>query len=87
MGVVFRDDKPVECDCGCTVFSGWVSEATITVMYHGKPKTVVYTYCSEEGHDAVAMHNELYKYLDVEETQVMTADDKENEYADRSRDD
>lgn len=86
MGIVFSDDKPVECNCGCMVYSGWVTEATITVMHKGKPKTVIYTYCEEEGHEATAMHDALYKQLDTEQHHIMTAEDKENEYADLQRD-
>lgn len=87
MGIVFKDDKPVKCDCGCIVYSGWVTEGTITVMHRGKPKTVVYTYCDEEGHGAEAMFESLYRYQDEEMHKIMTAEDKRNEYEDQRHDD
>lgn len=87
MGIVFRDYLPVECDCGCTVFSGFVNEATITVMHRGKPKTIIYTYCDEDHHDALAMHDALWRYQSVEIYDVTTKDDKEKIYADTRRDD
>lgn len=86
MSCVFKDDKPVECDCGCTVFSGWVNEATVTVMYRGKPKTVIFTYCDREECGHRAMFEKLDSYLDIEEHHIMTADDKENAKADADRD-
>lgn len=86
MSIVFTDDKPVTCDCGCTVYSGTVIEATITVMHKGKPKTVIYTFCEEDGHDAIAMYDALQKYQDIEHHIIQTKEDKEKEYGDIKHD-
>ena len=83
MGIVFDDDEPVTCDCGCTVYSGWVTEACMTVMYRGKPKTVLYTHCDNSVCAAQALYDALNKYLDIEETQIQSANDKESEQIDR----
>lgn len=82
MGIVFDDDKPVECNCGHTVERGWVSEETITIMYRGKPKTVIYTYCNNDGCECVAMRDALERYVDREEYCIRSAYDKECERAD-----
>ena len=66
---VLSGNKPVQCTCGHTVSSGFVCEETITVMYHGKPKTIIYTYCSEEC-AATTMREALDSYVDLEETQI-----------------
>ena len=77
----------MECNCGCIVFSGWVFEETITVMYKGKPKTVIYTHCGDDDHPARAMRECLDNYVDVEEYHVQTARDKELEMADEREED
>lgn len=77
-----RDDKPVECTCGCIVYSGWVFEESITVMHRGKPKTVKYTHCDNDDCAAKAMRYALDIYAVVEETLIQTAYDKECEMND-----
>lgn len=82
---VLSGNKPVQCTCGHTVSSGFVCEETITVMYHGKPKTIIYTYCSEEC-AATTMREALDSYVDLEETQIKSEDDFLWEKADEERD-
>ena len=79
-----RDDKPVECTCGCIVYSGWVHEETITVMHRGKPKTVIYTHCGNDDCQGKAMRESLDRYVDVEEHLIQTEYEKRCAIADES---
>lgn len=87
MRIHFKDDEPVELDCGCVCTDGYYSISSCHIL-NRETKTldeVTLTYCYDEEEcfsKAFELKLNLRKFFSYREEQVKTAYEKECEYGD-----